>query len=259
MRTGPALRRAWALFRREIAASRGTMLLIGAVIVGWNLFLLTRVGKWSREIPVMMSLWPVFIVMPWTLLGAFQSWHREWQQGSAHYTLAFPVPGWVLVLTKAAASLVETAFLGLTAVVAGWPLYGPVAFEEMQGIGAGLFWRIALTDILKLGLVLTVLLFTVAVIVQWAYLMGRLVRRLPGLFVPLAGLSGLWMVLRLSGLLNPALKWLPPVALVMPSRVGRVFEISAQLIGLAPVVSAGLVACMFWYVTGRLAEKHVDV
>lgn len=252
-------RRLWALFRREIVASRGTMLLIAAFIGGWDLFLLTRVGKWSTEIPIMLSLWPVFIVMPWTLLGAFQSWHREWQHGSAHYTLAFPVPGWALVLAKGVAALVETAFLGLVAVVAGWPLYGPALFTEMQGLGAGLFWRIALTDILRLGLVTAALLFVVAVIVQWAYLMGRLVRKLPGLFVPLAGLAGLWILLRGSGLLNLALKWVPPMALIAPAKDGRVFVISEQLVGLAPVLSALMIGCAFFAITGWLAERQVDV
>jgi hypothetical protein len=253
------LRRLWTLFRREIAASRGPLLLVAGLIVLWDLFLVTRIGKWHETAWGPLSFWPIFLLLPCTLLLSFQNWHREWQQGTVHYTLAFPLPGWLLVLTKGLAALAETLFLGVVALLAGWPLYGRLLFPQLEDLGSGVFWQLAVIGVLKLGLIAGLLFLALSVVVQCAYLAGKLAGKLQGLVMPLAALSGVWLVLRGGGLLHPALGWVPPAVFALPVRIGRVYRIMPQFLGLAPVVSAALFGVLFWGLAGWLAERQVDI
>lgn len=257
------LRRLWALFRRDLLAARGSVLMAAGIIVIWDAFLLTRAGRWPSG-ALELSLWaPVFISLSWVALASLQAWYREWQQGTAHYTLAFPMPAWSLVTVKAAVALTETMFLGLVAIAAGWPLYSKAIVKAivnyMRQIAPGLFWTTVAANGLKLGLVLAVILFAVSLLVQFSYLLGRAARIWPAALVPLSAATGAWAGLRIGGILNLFLRWVPPMHIVVVGDVGRVLELIADPISPAPAISIGAVALGLLALDSAIVAKWLDV
>jgi|GEM_PF-2243902 len=253
------VQRLWTLLRRELAASRSLLLIIAGLMVIWNLLLATRIGMWPTYLAESMAMWPMFIVLPWAAIASVQSWHREWGQGSIHYTLAFPVPGWALVATKATAAVIETAFLGLTAAIVGWPLYGRMVHGPADALGQSVQLRAMGITAFKAGVMLAVVLFVLSIIVQLGYLAARAARLPAGLISPLTVVAASWALIRCGGLLNKGLAWLPSVTFWAVGRAGKAYQLQARPAGIAPVVSAAIVGLGYLAVTAWLAERHLDV
>lgn len=253
------LRRMWTVFRRELAASRSMLLIVGGLIGVWNGFLYTRLGRWQEGLPEMLSLWPVFLVLPWIALASIQAWSRERQQGSIHYTLALPLPGWVLPAVKGVAAVTETGILGLTAAIAGWPLYGRVLGFDGDPVAQRLMVRAFAADVLKLGVMLAVILFTLSLIIQLGYIVGRSTGVVPAVIIPVTIGCGIWAVFRAGGWLSRALAWLPPLTLSKLTQVGRTYQFHEVYLGTAPAASTLLLGLGFLGITAWLTTRQMDV
>lgn len=269
------LHQAWALFRRELAASRPSLLAVVGLIVIWKLVLGTLVGEMNG---VLASLASLYAVPLWLLITSLRGWWREWSGGSIHYTLAFPAPGWLLVATKAVAAVFETSVVGLTVGAGGWILYtqwfrgGLFAWSGgfirllIDGHGSpdrAAFWRHALvSDGIKVVLVVGVYLFAANAIIQLAYLAGRAAtgaRPAAGLISPLVGAAAAWLLFGgLGVLLGRALGWLPQVTYHTAGRLGKLYHFPHQA-SPGPTIAVALIAVAYFAFAAWLAEQRVDV
>jgi len=250
------LRRLWALFRRELSVSRPILVLVAGLIVLWDLFLWTRVGKWPENLPESLSVVPAFIILPWVVLASVQAWSREWQQGSIHYTMALPLPGWALPAVKGLAAVAEAAILGLTVTLAGLPLYSRLFRFGPEGYRLAL--PVYLLNGLKVGLVLAAILFALSLILQLGYIVGR-ASRFPALITPVTIACGIWFVFRVGGVLNRFLAWVPPIVLWGLSAIGRVHQFQASLLGTSPALSVAILGPGFLALAGWLIARQTDV
>lgn len=252
------LRQAWMLLRRELTASRTGLFAFAGVIVLWNLVLWTQLGRWDRFHLEALSLGSLFVTPLWVVIASLQSWSREWVRGSAHYTLAFPVSGWMLVATKATAAVAQALIAGLFAAAAGLPLLNRL-------VGFGSFWHLrqaVVINVVKITLVIVVYMFVASAIVQLAYLAARATRAsgsVAGLVTPVTGIAAIWLLLRAGGLLNGALDWLPPVAFYTVLPVGDVYYFMGDYVRVGPVFTAAVTGLVYFTITGWLTERGADV
>jgi len=260
------LKRFWALYKREVLAGRGVGAVVTMLIILWYVFLVARALSHAEPGSVVgPAAIPLWLVPVLGTVAAFQTWHREWQSGSIHLALALPLPGAALVGAKTLAALTESAFYVVLAGGGYWTVTrlagvsSAVLVDTASGGQVTVNALVGLQNLLVVGLVATVFLSAFLVLVQLAYLVGRLVRRTTFLVVPAALAASLWASLRLgAGLAHLMTPYLPPLVLWNRMALGPVEQIGSHAIGLGSLLSAALLGSGLVLFCGWLAERAVD-
>lgn len=255
------IRRLWQLYRRELGASRTFMVTVPCLIVLWNLFLLYQTRVWPMAVPGMLSLAPLFLTVPWAAIASVQSWRRQWQDNTVQLTLALPMPGWSFPVAKSMAVITETALYAAVAVLAGLPLLGRL-FRLMadRGVPPSLLLAAGLTNVPQLLVVAILVAVVGCLMLQLAYLTGRLVGRWGTAVLPLALVLSLWALLRIGAGLNLLLVWVPPLVFRDVVAVARgVYQLRPLFVSPAPFLSILAVGAGYLRLIAWLLERQVDV
>lgn len=249
----------WALYRRELGASRAFMLTVPCLIVLWNVFLFSRVNAWPLQVVGMLPLVPLLLAIPWAAIASLQAWRRQWQDNTIYLTRALPVPASFLLLAKTLAVLTETALYGTVAFLTGLPLVARLFRIDVQVPTSEFLLTLIGVNGPQLLAVAFILLAVGCVTVQTAYLVGRLAGRLP-LVLPLALVLSLWALIRVGTGLNAVLAWVPPLVLrdllaVAPG----VHQFRPIYLSPAPVLSVLAVGVGYFCLAAWLLDRQVDV
>lgn len=262
-----------SLLWKEFRQAAPTSALILAGIVGWLVFLYTRMGEWSSGHILGFGFLPLYFLPFWVLIRGYEGFRREWAGQHQHLLLMLPVPSWWVTAAKLLVAWVECTLYGLTVALGLFVLEGPLknpAFtpdglnvtpERLEAIRSIIF-----KDFLRL-LPLALLAIAIAIVlaqVSWA--VAQLFRRGQGVVANVAFLLGCWFMLRIGYLASLALGWLPSIRLLefpemaMSSEGGMTWVSTVGIwIHPAPIVGVAAAGALFFWLTSWLLERLLEV
>ncbi len=251
------------LYRKDLEMMQFSVVLLGLLIVAWEIFLLTRLPVWPPGVPLALSVLPLTVLPVWLIWDAVQSYRAEWQTGTVFFLLAAPVPGWVIAAAKLVALM--TGFTALALLTAGgglailatgrglppaaadlWQEVPQQSLAWMASVGALIYWLSGLGT---------------AVVFQAASAASHLAFRwrFPALVAALV--VAWWLLWRLGGVGHYLLGWLPdlPVPVLQVGPDGARVITDAIFLDSGPIVGwlAGLV--LLFGVTGWLLQHVLEV
>lgn len=201
----------WKIYRKDLQALQFTMFLFSFITLVWDIFLFTRVGKWQEGLPFGLSFIPLAFLQLWVVWDAIQSYRSEWHGGSIYLMLSLPTSGWKLALSKLAAVWTSFTLLSLLSLSGAWFIlmretglaHEIVSMLQKVPRGYLLSWAF------RLGLAYWLSGLAIALVVQGAYLMGRLASR-GQFFVMLGALwASVYALIRLGGAGHFLFGWVP--------------------------------------------------
>lgn len=246
----------WRLLRKEARQVAPVALGIVAVVVGWHLFLYTRVDRWPNNLVTGLAAVPLGFVPLWMYWRSVATMRQEWTGNHMYLLLSLPVPGWYIAASKVlivmAEAIVYTVVIGggsLTLVwAAGWLKEIPIeAFRPSPGFMA-----------LVLGAALLSPL-AVVIVTQFSYIASRIARRFTGLVAAVVFVLSVWFIVRVGTVLSQLFEWLPDVTLSANAISSGVVVNAGLSLSIAPAVGSILaVAALFW-ATATLLERDIEL
>ncbi len=252
------MKRFLKLLSKDLEASRLPVFFLASITLALMAFLRLRIaqGAWDPEVFVLGVIAPMTFFPLWLIWRSFQTLRVEWREDTVYTLLVLPVPGWQVMLAKLASLLVEYSVL-FTAAVGGTFLFSSGLMDELWEVIPGSGWLA--WNVLWVYVTGALILGAVAVHVQLAFVVSKMVGRLQGLVALWVLILSTWLVDRAAVLLEPLFRWLPTIRLhelLQLNKVnpGIIFEWQpAGQIG-AVVATAGLLL-----LTGFLFEHFVEI
>lgn len=253
--------RFFPLVRKDLEASRWPVGILSALIIGYMLLVLFKVPPGLKEQEPLIVLGaalalPLMFLPLWMFWQSFQTLRSEWREDTVYTLLVLPVPGWQVMLAKLVGLWVEYTVLIAVSLVGALLLFsGPV--QSALGALPSLSW--AIQNGLLLYLASLLLLATVVVFVQLAFVVSKMVSRLQGLVAIWTLILGGWLVDRLGLLLEPIFRWIPKLPLHKLLRLGDLRSGVVAEWNLAPKIGTWLGIVALFVLTSYLFEHYVEV
>lgn len=245
------------LLAKEVRQAAGTALVFTGVIGAALLYLISRVGVWEGEL-VLAGVMALGGFIPfWALWRTYYSLRQEWTGDHMYLLLSFPVPGWYLTSTKLLVAFIEATVYTLLVVGSAllvFTLSGGVLMPR-QVLGLPAFYGTAL----RLGVLFGLMLLIGMVVIQFAYLCGRLVNRFRILVSLLAAFVSTWLLLRGGTWLAPLLGWMPELTVYSILNDGEIISVMPTYIGLAPLFGSTVVAFLLFVLGSLLLERDLEL
>lgn len=245
------------LLFKEMQQAAATALVFILLIVAWLVFLTTRVGVWPSPLPFGLAVATLGFVPFWALWRTFYSFRQEWNGDHMYLLLSLPVPGWYATSTKLVVAMVELF------VYSGIILTGSLLLLSADGLAGFpvdvLREPAVFATAIKGALVQTLGLVIIMIIIQFAYLFGRIVSRRKGLMTMLAGVISLWFVFRVGGLIAPLLDWIPPVTMHGMTIQNGLVDAHTVYLGVAPVLGSLIAALVLFVVGSNMLERDIEL
>lgn len=248
------------LLGKEIQQATGTAAIFTLLIVLWIGYLLTRVNVWPGELALVLSLMTLGFLPFWALWRTYYSLRQEWTGDHMYLLLSLPIPGWYITSTKLLVAMVELLVYAAVIQLGALVIFNAGAASVFPWeilMEPALLWtsiRLSVLSMLMLGMGM--------VVMQFAYLCGRLVSKRRGLLTLLVGAVSMWLILRLGGLLAPLFKWLPPMPVYGISVFGGepvMIQTQTAYVGLAPLAGSLLVAVGLFLLGSVLLERDIEL
>ena len=249
----------WQLFVKEIRQAAGPALVFSLLIVLWLGFLYTRVGKWPNLVPFVLGMSSLAFLPFWALWRSFYGLRQEWTGNHMYLLLALPVPGWYITSTKLLVAVVELFWY------AGLILVGTGSMFLLFSDGAANVQLELLRETSVLGTAVraaalqAIALLIGMIIIQFAYLFGRLVNRRRGLMTLATGAVSGWFVFRVGGLLAPLLQWFPDMTVQSLIIENNDIYTTTTYIGVAPVIGSLLAAVLLFVLGSVILERDIEL
>lgn len=187
-----------SLFKDEMKNSLGSIVLLLSLVILWDLFLYFRRDSWDRTLVFILSFLPIIFLPFYALVSGFYLLREEWRKKTITHRLSLPVKGITLTSMKLLTIWIETVIF-ITVIFIGAIIFDKIAL--LEPIPNQVLWH--------LGIVLSIVSILVAVLSQFAYVVGRMFRY-GGWFISIwTFLVSGWTIIRYSGLLVPYLSFVP--------------------------------------------------
>lgn len=258
-RTGMTARGFGQLLKKELRGQESLFPLLALLTLLWELFLLTRLPIWGRELVGGLSAIPLALVPFWALWAGFQSVRAEWIGDHAQMLLSFPVPYWQIQGTKLLAIAIQAAATaavsGIMALILLSPLLEETSLVHWEAVRAS--WLLAA------GLLYTLTSFHLAVFGQFVSAAWRSVGRYGALVAIWSAILAGWTGSRLSGLLGYLFQWVPDLRILSINiqSSGTQTQVFTQpiVVDTAPLLGSVLFALILFAVGAILLERAADV
>ena len=187
-----------SIFKGELKNSLGSIILLLSLVILWDLYLYLRRDSWDINLVFVLSFLPIIFLPFYALVSGFYMLREEWRKKTITHLLSLPVKGITLTSIKLLTIWIET-----------------VIFVVVIFIGVIMFSKIALLEpipnqvLWQLGIILSIISILVAILSQFAYLVGRVFRYGGWLISIWTFLVTGWAIIRYSGLLVPYLSFVP--------------------------------------------------
>lgn len=252
----------WQLFSKEIRSSKLILLLSIAAIIAWDIFLASRLGRWSEELVAVLAWMPMGLLQFYALFSGITSFSQEWRGNHMHLMLSLPVRGWQIFSAKVLSTMCEIVLITIVTMAGASLLgFGPInlAFRESGGLPSAvpgsLVYRLAILAVILLWLSMT----AITVMGQFSYISSRMFERFGGLVTVWVLLLSFWGLARFMTIVTPMLRWLPDIPFRIWNSVdGRIMTATAWLDS-APLVAAALWVAILFAIGSWLLERHVEL
>ena len=260
------MKRFCKLLRKDLEASRLPVLFLSGATLALMAYVRLRLANSPVFVETAESYWPsgylvLALILPitffplWLVWRSLQTLRSEWREDTIYTLMALPVPGWQVMLSKLIGLCVEYTTL-FVVTMGGFLLFlGRVL--ELDRVLPGPAWVAVNAFWVYVGGLL--LFAALAVQVQLAFVVGKMVGRAHGLVALWAWILAVWFSTRVSGLLQPLFSWLPPVPLHELLRLDELGEGVLLLVYPEKYVVFGLVTVLFFILTGLLFERHMEI
>jgi ABC-type transport system involved in multi-copper enzyme maturation permease subunit len=248
-----------SLYLKELRASRNIFLICVAVILGCDIFLVTRTASWGYWNAMAASLIPL---VPLIFLGMVQAYlliNDEWKAGTAPFLRSLPISGWGIVSAKmlaaftvwVALSLITLAFSGIFYACAPWFSYEWLPLNLLP-------WSrlIAFIVIFVLGISGAVLFGSI--IAQMTFLLGRIVNRFNKLISTVASLVLVYVTTKGGDWLAGLLSFLPKITFEAPNTGEGGLTLVKQTLPTAAVFVFVLELVLLFLAAGWIMGKKAE-
>ena len=249
-----------SLYKKELRAMRSNFLIILAAIVALNVFLMTRVASWGYWNALLMSIAPPLALLFFGgMLQAFLLVRDEWKAGTAPFLRSLPISGWGIVGAKMLAAFTSWVAMSLVTLVLSGIFHTCAPWFGMEWLPlAELPWSrmIGCIVLVVLGLMGAVLFG--GIVLQLAYLLGRVVNRFNGLLSAVAGVALMYVATRGGDWLAGVLSFLPDITVEVPFNWSEGFTLVPQTINSGAIVVLVLELALLFWAAGWLMEKKAE-
>ncbi|NLJ48916.1 MAG: ABC transporter permease subunit [Candidatus Atribacteria bacterium] len=187
-----------SLFKNELKNSLGSIVLLLSLVILWDLYLYLRRDSWDITLVFILSFLPIIFLPFYSLVSGFYLLREEWQKKTIAHLLSLPVKGITLTSMKLLTIWIETIIF-IVVIFIGVILFSKIAL--LEPIPNQVLWQ--------LGLILSIISVLVAILSQFAYIVGRVFRHGGWLISIWTFFAFGWVIIRYSGLLVPFLSFVP--------------------------------------------------
>ncbi len=158
-----------ALLIKELLEERGWILFFGGGIILFDIYIFTRINVWDKGVASPISLvFPLTAIFFLSLIRGYNSFREEWNRNTQHLLLSLPVKGYIPVLTKFLAILIELVLLALLSFLLSFIVFKLDINDTFFSI----------KDWINLYLIFIISTFPFISLTMLVYLVSRCVRRL---------------------------------------------------------------------------------
>ncbi len=252
------MKRFLRLLRKDLQAGLLPMGFLSGITIIIMFFVRFRIATagWPIETSLAAISFPLVFLPLWLLWQSFQTLRSEWREDTVYTLLVLPVPGWQVMAAKLLAIWIEyTVLLGVTIV--GTLVFFPPIVQEAMNFLPGVAWVVR-TGVL-VYLISLMMLASVIIFVQLAFVVSKMVGRLQGLVALWTLMLSSWLVEKLGALLEPIFRWVPTLPL---HKMFRLEEIRQGIVAdwdVAPEIGTWLGVIAILILTSYLFEHYVEV
>ena len=249
----------FSLYLKELRASRGNFLIFLAAIFVLDIFLMTRASSWGYWNVLAASFVPLVLLIFLGMLQALLLVRDEWKAGTAPFLRSLPISGWGIVGAKMLAAFTSWVAMSLVTLALSGIFHACAPWFGMEWLPlAELPWSrmIGFIVIFVLGIMGAVLFG--GIILQSAYLLGRIVNRFNGLLSAVAGVALMYVATRGGDWLAGVLSFLPKIPFEVPSFGSEGFAIVSQTLNSGAIVVLVLELALLFWAAGWLMEKRAE-
>lgn len=205
------------LLKKELKENRVRMIVLGGLLLLWQLFLLQRLNAWGMEIVGVIAVSTGFLLPLLMAILNLQGLHGEWKNKTFYLLGAMPVRFSTIVFAKLVAVLLEVLAYSLITSINIFNFFRLLWDQTMiippplAGYSSA---ALVTRQVLFVLAVFLVMLLATGALANWSLIMGRLVPRFNWLLSLGMFFTGGWLVMRLTQGLAPLFNWLPQVIMV---------------------------------------------
>ena len=249
----------FSLYLKELRASRGNFLIFLAAIFVLDIFLMTRASSWGYWNVLAASFVPLVLLIFLGMLQAFLLVRDEWKAGTAPFLRSLPISGWGIVGAKMLAAFTSWVAMSLVTLALSGIFYACAPWFGMEWLPlAELPWfrMIGGIVIFVLGIMGAVLFG--GIVLQLAYLMGRIVNRFGGLLSAVAGVGLMYVATKGGDWLAGVLSFLPEITVEVPFNWSEGFALVPQTVSSGAILVLVLELALLFLAAGWLMEKKAE-
>lgn len=248
-----------SLYLKELRASRTNFLIFLAVIFVLDVFLMTRAASWGYWNVLAASFVPLVLLMFLGMLQSFLLVRDEWKAGTAPFLRSLPISGWGIVGAKMLAAFTSWVAMSLVTLALSGIFYACAPWFGMEWLPlAALPWSrmTGFIVIFVLGIMGAVLFG--GIVLQLAYLMGRIVNRFSELLSAVAGVALMYVATRGGDRLVEVLSFFPVINFEAPTIGSEGFALATQTLSTAAILVLVLELALLFLAAGWLMEKKAE-
>ncbi|HPT83868.1 MAG TPA: hypothetical protein PLM25_08250 [Limnochordia bacterium] len=252
------MKRFLKLLRKDLEASRLPVFFLAGITLILMAVLRWRIaqGAWHPQVSVLGVAVPLTFFPLWLIWRSFQTLRAEWREDTVYTLLVLPVPGWQVLLAKLAGLLVEYSVL-FAATVGGTFLFFGGLMDELWEVIPGPWWLA--WNALWVYVTGAFVLATLAIHVQLAFVVSKMVGRLQGLVALWVLFLSTWLTDRAALLLEPLFRWLPTIRLHEFLQLTRFDEGIILEWQPAGQIGAAFATVGLLFLTGLLFERFLEI
>lgn len=247
------------LLKKDLESYKVFMAIFVLGIIAWDIFLWTRIGKWRPDMIVGLTFLPLLLIAFWALLSPFLKLRQEWDGNHVHLILVLPVPGFYITGAKALATLIEAIILSLIATAGIW-------YVGILALNPSVSWvvrQMTTADVVGFAfqalLMFWLALCAAIVVVQFAYLSGRLYEKFSGLIAIWTLFLSTWVVEQLGALAEPAFRWLPDFGFKTWQTINDQLITSVVPVSSAPIASVLLGVLILFAAGSWMLDRQIEI
>ena len=255
------LQRFASLYWREIRAARTRALVFAGLLVLWLLLFTSGLISHPGQAMIEANLGILTALPFWAGAVALWGLRGEWRARTSELLLSLPVPSWQILLSKLLAVMTEVTAYSIGGLAASLLFLRRSALLALAELPPGYWPGLAVPQALKLYVTYWLAIAGMVALLQFAFVVGRLVPRFSVLLSAMALVGGGWLVLALGTFTT----WLLDLnhrgihaAFVTWRPVNDAFQYVHLEANITPILVAIAMAVAFFLASAYLLDHQVD-
>ncbi|MFW6238147.1 MAG: hypothetical protein ACOC5A_02810 [Halanaerobiales bacterium] len=241
------------LYRKDLSLFSFFILLVTVISLGWQLFLVSMIGKWGVEVTFGLNFLPLIFYPTIMLWPGIQSFRREWRDDTIYNSLLLPRSGWQQTGSKLLAGMTGYIFWSMLSIFIIVLFYGGMIKEGITYLPEK---YMSIEIFIKVYILYVLFGMQNFILVQFCYLIGKLIKRAQGFFTILAYIIIIYLQFKFIEIISPLMDWVPDFYFTGITYDYEGFSFMSPTGGLITVL---LYAGLIFVLSSLLLEKKLEV